>query len=104
MGVYGTMTRGNLKIVRIREMMAKGAVILDVRTPLEFRQGHVGGARNYPLQDLEHKVDEIRRIGKPVILCCASGNRSAQATELLQSRHIACEDGGAWKDLNLLVQ
>jgi rhodanese-related sulfurtransferase len=37
---------------------------------------------------------------QPVVLCCASGNRSGQATYFLQAQGIDCENGGSWLDVN----
>ena len=50
------------------------AKIVDVRTPGEFMGGHVAGSINIPLQELPHRLDEIRQM-KNIVLCCASGGR-----------------------------
>jgi rhodanese-related sulfurtransferase len=98
-GMFGTDTSGAVK-----ELLDKGAVIVDVRTPGEFQGGHVSGSKNYPLQDLPNKVDELKKMGKPLVLCCASGNRSGQAAGFLKSRGIECENGGGWMQVNNLVR
>ena len=54
-------------------------IIIDVRTPGEFMGGHVTGS-TIPLQDLERRVEEIKAMQQFVILCCASGMRSAKVT------------------------
>lgn len=74
-------------------------VIVDVRTCAEFSGGHVAGSVNIPLQGLQQRMDELEKM-EYVILCCASGGRSAQATELLRKRGINCENGGSWMDVN----
>lgn len=98
-GMFGTDTSGAVK-----ELLDKGAVIVDVRTPGEFQGGHVAGSKNYPLQDLPNRVDELKKIGKPLVLCCASGNRSGQAAGFLKSRGIECENGGGWMQVNNMVR
>jgi len=56
------------------------ALVLDVREPAEFENGHVIGARNVPLSQLEGRVGELQKHkAKPVIVICASGNRSRSA-------------------------
>lgn len=80
----------------VKEFMAKGAVVIDVRTPAEFKGGHVNGAKNYPLQSIQSKAAELKKMNKPLILCCASGNRSGQATRILQAQGIECVNGGGW--------
>ena len=62
---------------------AAGAVLLDVRTPQEYREGHIPGSQNVPLQQLD-KVEEVTE-NKDTILYvyCHSGARSRQAVSLL---------------------
>jgi len=79
--------------------MAKGAIIIDVRTPGEFSGGHIKGSKNLPLNILSTKIDEIKKLDKPVIACCASGMRSAQATSILKSNGIDVMNGGGWSSL-----
>jgi phage shock protein E len=74
--------------------------IVDVRTPAEFSGGHVAGSINIPLQEVKHRLDEIKSMQQPIILCCASGNRSGQATAFLKSHNVDCENGGCWMDVN----
>ena len=71
--------------------------IIDVRSPGEFAGGHVKGSSNIPLQDVPTRVEDLRNMPQPLILCCASGNRSGQAAHFLQSNGIACENGGSWQ-------
>ena len=73
--------------------------IVDVRTPAEFMGGHVEGSVNIPLNELPKRMNELK--GKEgLLLCCASGARSAQATMLLRENGIACENAGSWLNLN----
>ena len=75
-------------------------IIIDVRTASEFMGGHVAGSTNIPLQEIEERVDEIKIMKQPIVLCCASGGRSGQATIYLKSLGIDCENGGSWMDVN----
>lgn len=74
--------------------------IVDVRTPGEFMGGSVNGSINVPLQEIEQRLEEIKSLQQPIILCCASGGRSGQATTFLKSLGIDCENGGSWLDVN----
>ncbi|MDM7323754.1 MAG: rhodanese-like domain-containing protein, partial [Thermus sp.] len=62
-----------------------GAVIVDVRTPQEFAQGHVPGAINLPVEVVAQWADTLPK-DKPVYLYCRSGNRSRQAAEYLKRK------------------
>lgn len=78
----------------------KNKTIIDVRTPAEFMGGHVAGSINIPLQEIPGRMDEFKQFETPIILCCASGNRSGQATAFLRSHGINCENGGSWVEVN----
>jgi rhodanese-related sulfurtransferase len=47
-----------------------------VRSYEEFIGGHVAGSFNIPLQEIQHRMQEIHELETPFILCCASGNRA----------------------------
>ncbi len=59
-------------------------LLIDVRSPAEYAEGHIKGAKNFPLQDLPQKLTKIPQ-NKPVMLYCRSGNRSGMALQQLQS-------------------
>lgn len=74
--------------------------IVDVRTPEEFRGGHVAGSINIPLQEVPNRIDELKSLKAPLVLCCASGGRSGQATNYLSNQGIECCNAGSWLDVN----
>ncbi|MFM2305746.1 MAG: hypothetical protein RLZZ367_415 [Bacteroidota bacterium] len=74
--------------------------VVDVRTPGEFMGGHVAGSINIPLQEIQERLDEIKALPQPIVLCCASGNRSGQATYFLKQQGIDCSNGGSWLEVN----
>ncbi len=81
--------------------LEKGAVIIDVRTPNEFLGGHIKKSKNIPLNEISSRINEIRSLNKPVIVCCQSGMRSSQAVSLLQKNNVEVINGGGWQKLNL---
>lgn len=76
--------------------IAEGALIIDVRTPAEFRSGHVAGSRNVPLSELGPRIKELKKKQVPVITCCASGRRSGMAARQLKQEGIEAYNGGPW--------
>lgn len=60
-----------------------GAVLLDVRTPQEYREGHIPGSKNVPLQSME-SVKQAAAKDAPVFVYCYSGSRSSQAAGILK--------------------
>ena len=81
-------------------MSGNNKTIVDVRTPGEFMGGHVAGSINIPLQEIQQRLDEVKSLKQPIVLCCASGNRSGQATMFLKSVGLDCENGGSWMNVN----
>ncbi|MCA1978372.1 MAG: rhodanese-like domain-containing protein [Thiobacillus sp.] len=56
------------------------ALILDVREPSEFASGHIPRAKHIPLGQLSERLHELDKFkGKPVLVNCRSGQRSARA-------------------------
>ncbi len=69
----------------VREYNATpGAVLLDVRTPEEYRQGHIPGSKNVPLQSIDKVAGMIDNKSTPIFVHCLSGARSRQAAAVLQ--------------------
>lgn len=83
--------------------LEKGAIIIDVRSPNEFKGGHIKGSKNIPVNEVRSKVDMIRKWNKPVITVCLSGGRSAAARSVLASAGIEVYNGGPWFRLQKLI-
>jgi phage shock protein E len=80
----------------------KLGTIVDVRSHDEFMGGHVAGSVNIPLNEIPQRVEELRTLKGPLVLCCASGNRSGQAQLFLTEHGIECYNGGSWLDVTNL--
>lgn len=61
-----------------------GAVLLDVRTPEEYRQGHIPESKNVPLQQLDRIASVADNKSAQLYVYCYSGSRSRQAVSILQ--------------------
>jgi rhodanese-related sulfurtransferase len=81
------------------ELVAGGAVLVDVREPDEYEAGHAPGAVLIPIGELEGRVDELANAGD-VVCVCRTGARSAAAAEFLRGRGLPARNltGGmfAW--------
>ena len=81
------------------ELARKGATILDVRTQSEFQNEHITGSMNIPIQELQGNLSKLDK-DKPVIICCASGVRSAAAKNILKTDGFSeVYNGGGWASL-----
>jgi rhodanese-related sulfurtransferase len=66
-------------------LQSQGALLIDVREPDEYAQGHAPGSTLIPLGQLEKRLSEIAgQKNKPIALICRSGNRSGQAQKILE--------------------
>jgi phage shock protein E len=69
-----------------REHLANGALVIDVRSPEEFREGKVPGAINLPLGEVREKISQrVKDKSQPLLVHCLSGGRSAIAKQQLKS-------------------
>ena len=86
------------------QLVKNGAVIIDVRTKAEYQQGHIKGSINVPLNNLSNHYSKLDR-NKPIITCCASGMRSAQAKNILNANgYSEVYNGGGWSSLQHKIQ
>ncbi len=74
---------GRMASSLVKQKIDAGATIIDVRTPEEFRDGAYPGAINIPVSSLGGRLADIPK-GKPVVLYCASGARSASAARTMK--------------------
>lgn len=88
-----------------RELIARGAVVIDVRTAEEYASGHLSRATNIPVQELPGRVTEIERLvggdrTRPIVVYCAFGSRAAKAkTQLEAAGYSHVVNGGGFDDL-----
>ena len=86
------------------------AVVVDVCEPAEFASGHVAGAKNIPLGQLEGKLaTTVKNKALPVILVCYSGARSSRAVSIakklgFENAHSLSGGMGAWRSANLPIE
>jgi len=99
LSIFGIKSKEEL----VKEAMAEGAVIVDVRTPQEFNEGHISSSLNIPLNQIEARVSTLKKKNKTVILCCKSGGRAGQAKNILIKNGVKAVNGGSWGGLNYLI-
>lgn len=75
-------------------------VIIDVRRPEEFEKGHAKDSINIPFNEFPQRLDEIKKIKKPLVVVCGGGKRHVKAFEFLHENGIESEKGGSWKDVD----
>lgn len=90
--------------VDYRALLKEGGRIIDVRSSLEYKSGHIQRSINLPLEEL---LSGMRRIDKhkPIIVCCASGRRSGIAKSVLMKiGYSRVYNGGSWTSLQRKIR
>ncbi len=86
---------------------SKHPLVIDVRQPEEYREGHIAGSKLIPLGELSKRINELPK-DKEIICVCASGSRSRSATKFLVGAGYNAFDmkGGMlmWQRANLSVK
>ena len=90
--------------VDLPALLAQGAMVLDVRTPQEFRGGHVKGSINIPLAEISNNLNLLKQVKKPIITCCRSGMRSANAANILRNVGLEAYNGQTWKRVQTMIE
>jgi phage shock protein E len=78
--------------------------IVDVRTVMEYQSGHVEGAINIPLDEVQSRISEFEEMPKPIVVYCRSGARSGMAMSILKQSGINdVYNGGGLADMQMLL-
>lgn len=100
MGLFSFLRSGKLK-----NALRKGAIIIDVRTGIEYDRGHVPDAFNIPVDRIKASAARLKEANLPVIVCCNSGYRSSEAVQYLKEKGLKeVYNGGSWEDLLKIMQ
>ncbi len=108
--IQGAATTGLAAAAAVQLINREKAVVVDVSDPAEFAQGHVVGAKNVPLAELEAKLaGVVKNKNLPLILVCQTGARSGRALAVAQKLGYAQAQslgGGlaAWKTAGLPLE
>ncbi len=84
--LYRSLENKEISYKKMQDMIQKNAsaILLDVRSRQEFEEGHLEGAINIPLYEIEKDLKKLPDKKSTVIIYCASGHRSKQAKEKLE--------------------
>jgi rhodanese-related sulfurtransferase len=96
-------SRRSASVSDVKAMLEKGAQVVDVRTPAEFRAGAHPKAVNIPLDQLEGRARELDP-ARPVLVCCETGSRSGFGVSILKRAGFPeVANLGSWRRIQTLV-
>ena len=72
-------------LIQARVAVKNGALIVDVRTPTEFRQKHIDGAINLPIEAIMKGNIKLPK-GKEIVVYCRTGSRSSVSAKVLREQ------------------
>jgi len=91
----------DIDVAALKAALERPVLLVDVRTPAEFASGHVPGAKNVPIDELDARLGELGAPGDPVYVICQSGGRSARASASLAEKGYPAVNvtggTGAWR-------
>lgn len=90
--------------VDLKNIIDQGAYLVDVRTPVEYAEGHVKGSVNIPLNTVASQLAKFKN-KKNIVVFCRSGGRSSQAKSILEQHGFTnVINGGSWNQVNQFVK
>jgi rhodanese-related sulfurtransferase len=108
--IQGASASGLTSAQAVQLINRERAVVVDVSETEEFAAGHVGGAKNVPVGQLEQRLPEVvKNKGVPLILVCASGSRANRALGVAKKlgydkAQVLAGGLKSWKEANLPVE
>lgn len=103
LGITGCFMFGIAGREAIKQKIAAGALVVDVRTPEEFAKGHYRGALNIPLKELPRRLGEFGLKERPIVVYCRTGNRSEKAKSILEENGFTdVTNGGGYSHMQKL--
>ena len=80
-----SMGKNDITLEEMEQMITQGAVIVDIRSPQEYREGHINGAINIPEYEIRRYANKIiQNKNQAIIVYCGTGIRSKNALKILQ--------------------
>ena len=81
------------------ELLENGAIVVDVRTPGEFKRDHAKISINISEQKIPLETERLKEENKTIIICCRNGARSHYVKKHLEKAGIHCFNAGSWKNI-----
>lgn len=79
-----TSDKSEIDIKELEELVKEGAILIDVRSPQEYKEGHLDNAILIPEYDINKKILDRFNINDEIILYCSTGNRSRKAKKKME--------------------
>ena len=81
---YKNSSQNEINFEQLKNMVSKGAILIDVRSPQEFKEGHLPGAINIPEYEIRKVKNEMPKLNQQIVVYCQYGGRSREAYNMLR--------------------
>ena len=83
--LYRGMEREDIEIQELKEFQKDGAIVIDVRSPQEYKEGHIDGAILIPEYEIKKNIgNKVKDKNQNIVVYCSSGSRSKKAQKILK--------------------
>ena len=81
----------------------ENAMLIDLRDPKDYREGHISGSRNIPYSRLKDHLEELRELNRQIVMICQMGQVSGTAAQTVGGNSLYRLDGGilSWRGQGL---
>ncbi|MFZ3194148.1 MAG: rhodanese-like domain-containing protein [Moraxellaceae bacterium] len=81
----------------------ENAMLIDLRDPKDYREGHISGSRNIPYSRLKDHLEELRELKRPIVMICQMGHVSGTAAQTVGGKNLYRLEGGilSWRGQGL---
>lgn len=76
--------QNEISFEQLKNLVSKGAILIDVRSPQEFNEGHLPGAINIPEYEIRKVKNEMPKLNQQIVVYCQYGGRSREAYNMLK--------------------
>ena len=83
-GYYKNNSKNEINFEQLKNMVSKGAILIDVRSPQEFKEGHLPGAINIPEYEIRKVKNEMPKLNQQIVVYCQYGGRSKNAYNMMK--------------------
>lgn len=82
-----SMENNDITMEQLKRKIKNGAILIDVRSPQEYKEGHLEGSILIPEYELKSKADEqLKNKEETIVVYCSSGMRSKKAQKILEKK------------------
>ena len=81
---------------KVEELIKQGATVIDIRSRERFKLEHAENSMNIPFDDIPNRLETLKAIQGPIVVCCSKGVLSEKVTCYLEISGVEAYNAGSW--------